>query len=155
MMMAVTFVLPEKLFFRCKAMLSLFGISSLPSPFSLAFFGVEMFCLLLSVTLESRIRLARIQGWLRGEDKTRTRTPPLASWLGRNRDKKEEQGCGQSHLCIEPTEIDRDFKGLQYVQTWVYSKTTGIRYVCSVAPYFQTSAALFFGHLSPHFFLAK
>ena len=122
------------------------------SSFSLAFFGVEMFCLLLSVTLVSRIRLARIQGWLRGEDKTRTRTPPLASWLGRNRDKKEEQGCGQSHLCIEPTEIDKDFKGLRYVQTWVYSKTTGIRYVWSVAPYFQTSAALFFGHLSPHFF---
>ena len=54
MMMAVTFVLPEKLFFGCKAMLSLFGISSPPSPFSLAFFGVEMFCLLLSVNLVSR-----------------------------------------------------------------------------------------------------
>ena len=49
MMMAVTFVLPEKLF-----LLSLFGISSLHSPFSLAFFGVEMFCLLLSVNLVSR-----------------------------------------------------------------------------------------------------
>ena len=49
MMMAVTFVLPEKLF-----LLSLFGISSLPSPFSLAFFGVEMFCLLLALNLVSR-----------------------------------------------------------------------------------------------------
>ena len=49
MMMAVTFVLPEKLF-----LLSLFGISSLHSPFSLAFFGVEMFCLLLALNLVSR-----------------------------------------------------------------------------------------------------
>ena len=65
-----------KAFFRCKAMLSLFGISSLPSPFSLAIFGVEMFCLLLSVTLESRIRLARIQGWLRGENRARLRAAP-------------------------------------------------------------------------------
>ena len=74
MMMDVTFVLPEKLFSGAKLCCRLFIIvwdflPSSGSSFSLAFFGVEMFCLLLSVTLVSRIRLARIQGWLRGEDK--------------------------------------------------------------------------------------
>ena len=59
MMMDVTFVLPEKLFSGAKLCCRLFIIvwdflPSSGSSFSLAFFGVEMFCLLLSVTLVSR-----------------------------------------------------------------------------------------------------
>ena len=59
MMMAVTFVLPEKLFSGAKLCCRLFIIvwdflPSSGSSFSLAFFGVEMFCLLLSVNLVSR-----------------------------------------------------------------------------------------------------
>ena len=54
MMMDVTFVLPEKLFSGAKLCCRLFIIvwdflPSSGSSFSLAFFGVEMFCLLLSV----------------------------------------------------------------------------------------------------------
>ena len=73
MMLAGTFVLPEKLFSGAKLCCRLFIIvwdflPSSGSSFSLAFFGVEMFCLLLSVNQSvTRVTERRRQNKVEGK----------------------------------------------------------------------------------------